>query len=383
MRESIGSGWSTREALFNTAVESRKTEDPNDSYQKALRESANLIDGTLNSLRTSIDTTPPRALTVAAPATRAATAPAPTTEPTPPPAATAPAPATAAPTTEPTPLPAATAPAPATAAPTTEPTPPPAATAPAPAAAAPAAPAAPAPATQPLPIDKIAEVVNTRNGRIDVAADTPRHDEARRQIAAILNRSREDGNRIQVPEEGQPFTPEQRQALNRALREFQTAQRIGVDGVVGRETLNALARAAEVENAIDTAALSRVTRGLPPGQGQVPRDINLNRLGQNVTDTRIVDALKAANSVVNRLSVSAGLSDISRDDTLTVEEIKAFQRAYGLRDDGVIGGRTTRALEAAAALMNNGVEPTRQKVDQALSAPPATPARTPAPTERS
>ena len=223
-----------------------------------------------------------------------------------------------------------------------------------------------------------------------MAANTPLHDDARRQIAAILNRSREDANKIPVPEDGQAFTPEQRQALAKELRKFQSDKAIGVDGVVGRETLNALARAAEVENAIDTAALSRVARGEPrggPGGQHVPRDINPRALEaaqrEGVLETdRIRAAVKAANLVVNQLAVR-GVTGLTNDGELKEGEVKALQRAYGLKDDGVIGRQTSELILELAGRMNSNGSLEVRDVRQALSAPPATTPRPPAPTERS
>ena len=106
---------------------------------------------------------------------------------------------------------------------------------------------------------------------------------------------------------------------------------------------------------------------LPPNAPVHPTHVNeLNSLIRNPTDA---NGLSLANLIVNAAGANpngpggsgllAGqgrvfIKGVTVDETLTRDEIKAFQRAVGLQDDGIIGQNTIAALTLAAAQVSGG-----------------------------
>jgi peptidoglycan hydrolase-like protein with peptidoglycan-binding domain len=73
-------------------------------------------------------------------------------------------------------------------------------------------------------------------------------------------------------------------------------------------------------------------------------DVEARALAQTTTPEQVKQAQEALQKVHEYLGEATG-----KLDAVTVNSIEAFQRAHGLRADGILNERTQRALQEAAA----------------------------------
>jgi len=122
----------------------------------------------------------------------------------------------------------------------------------------------------------------------------------------------------------------------RAIRAFQAAHGLVVDGDVGRLTWDALASAEHASEAAATAAANAAAAAASAGAPVVREDSVLQQA--TPSDSADVSALQQA------LGISVD-GTFGPDTTAAVE---AFQSAHGLTPDGVVGPDTREALGLAA-----------------------------------
>ena len=138
-------------------------------------------------------------------------------------------------------------------------------------------------------------------------------------------------------------------ATQSAVKAFQKKTGLKADGIAGAETQKALAdAAAPAANAEVTPAATETPAPTPSPTPELPKDtVKLNSTG---SDAKIVQTrLKELGYYRGNLDGKFGAN--------SVNALKAFQRAHGLKDDGIAGKETAAVLFSGAALPN-GTTPT-------------------------
>ena len=124
-----------------------------------------------------------------------------------------------------------------------------------------------------------------------------------------------------------------------AVKAFQRACSLGVDGIAGRNTLS------KIEELIDTGA----SQGDPPSSPSTPGPTLLKYGSRG-------DSVRDLQGALNALGYDCGTPD-GIFGGRTVSAVKAFQRDHGLSADGIAGRRTLNAINGAEPSGNDNPAP--------------------------
>jgi len=138
-----------------------------------------------------------------------------------------------------------------------------------------------------------------------------------------------------------------------AVREFQRIFGLGVDGVVGRDSWNAL-------NRVSAAVVSGCLR---QGGSETGRILQYGSAGEDVR--RVQNRL---NTVRRALSPIPPLRADGQFGTATQTAVRIFQSLVGLTEDGVVGNATATRLAQMARGVEAGCLPTEARL-RSLGAP--------------
>lgn len=231
------------------------------------------------------------------------------------------------------------------------------------------------PSAAPLSLAATAALVK-QGAIINVSATSPQHEPAREEIAKVLG--------LEVDTHGHVASHAQ---LDKALRTFQTKEGLSSDGTVGPAALEVLQTKIDTSvDALGADMAAKVTgeKGVGYlGGNQNPYDLqyyedtpNAPRNAEKLMARKAMDDAKQIfNSIYRVVSGQEANNDLTAKEVeslkdlfhakgsettplnpkeLNTEGVKAFQKAFHLDADGVIGEETVRALTQINLRLNAG-----------------------------